>query len=112
MGEKSQESASLCTNPVFFCYYIYIFLQYNAEVRVVGEVKKDTITINGKSFILNHTESVEYIAKIEKYVNQKIEEASVDGMKLDSEKSMIMASINITDELFKTQRDLEEALKE
>ena len=77
----------------------------------MSEVKKMTVNINGKDYVLNHTESEEYIHRIGKYVNQKIDEASIDGMKLDSSKSTVMACINLADELFKAQHDLEEALR-
>ena len=76
----------------------------------MSEVKKLTVNVNGQDYVLNHTESDEYIHQISKYVNQKIKEASVDGMKLDSNKSAVMACINLTDELFKCRQDLEEAL--
>ena len=77
----------------------------------MDEINKMTININGKDIVLNHTESDEYIHRIAKYVNQKIQEASVDGMKLDSSKATVMACINLTDELFKCQKDLEDALR-
>ncbi len=73
---------------------------------------KMTIDINGRQYILNHTESEEYIHKIGKYVNRKIAETSVDGMKLVESTANVMACINIADDYFKTQRQLEDALAE
>ncbi|MBE7057332.1 MAG: cell division protein ZapA [Ruminococcaceae bacterium] len=73
---------------------------------------KMTIVINGKQYIINHTESEEYIHKIGKYVNRKIAETSVDGMKLVESTANVMACINIADDYFKAQRELEDALKE
>ena len=73
---------------------------------------KMTIVINGKQYIINHTESEEYIHKIGKYVNRKIAETSVDGMKLVESTANVMACINIADDYFKSQRRLQNALEE
>lgn len=73
---------------------------------------KMTIVINGKQYIVNHTESDEYVHKIGKYVNRKIAETSVDGMKLVESTATVMACINIADDYFKSQRQLQNALSE
>lgn len=73
---------------------------------------KMTIDINGKQYILNHTESEEYIHKIGKYVNRKIAETSVDGMKLVENTANVMACINIADDYFKALAEIETLKKE
>ena len=75
--------------------------------------KKITVSINGKDYYLNHTaESDEYVLKLGKYVTQKIQESTVDGIRLDEQKAAVMACLNIADEYFKTWRQLQEANKE
>ncbi len=73
---------------------------------------KMTIVINGKQYIVNHTESDEYVHKIGKYVNKKIAETSVDGMKLVESTANVMACINIADDYFKSQKQLQLAIAE
>lgn len=73
---------------------------------------KMTIVINGKQYIVNHTESDEYVHQIGKYVNKKIAETSVDGMKLVESTATVMACINIADDYFKTKRQLQKAMDE
>ena len=74
------------------------------------DTKKMTVHINGKDYYINHTEADEYIAKIGQFVNKKIQETSVDGMKLMEEKAIVMACINIADEYFKAKKQLQTAL--
>ena len=74
--------------------------------------KKLSITVNGKPYIVNHNETDEYVRKIGHYVNKKIAATSIDGMKLVEPTAMVMACINITDELFKCQELLQQALDE
>ena len=71
--------------------------------------KKMSITINGKQYIVNHNESDEYVHKIGQYVNRKIAETSIGGMKLVEPTATVMACINITDELFKSRKQLQKA---
>ncbi len=78
----------------------------------MDEQKKITVVINGKDYFVNHTESDEYVLKIGQYVNKKIQETSVGGMKLVEEKATVMACINIADDYFKTWRQLQDANKE
>lgn len=73
---------------------------------------KMSIVINGKQYIINHTESEEYIHMIGRYVNRKIAETSVDGMKLVESTANVMACINIADDYFKSQHQLQNALEE
>ena len=74
--------------------------------------KKMSITINGKQYIVNHNESDDYIHRIGQYVNKKIAETSIDGMKLVEPTATVMACINITDELFKSKKQLQKALED
>lgn len=73
---------------------------------------KMTIVINGKQYIVNHTESDEYVHQIGKYVNKKIAETSVDGMKLVESTATVMACVNIADDYFKSQRQLQKVTDE
>lgn len=71
----------------------------------MGEKKKITVTINGRNYTLRHDETDEYVHRIVQYLNNKVADVSRGGLQLGEHIALVMAAINITDELFKTQKN-------
>ena len=69
------------------------------------EKNKIRFTINGKTYTLLHDEPEEYMHRIEHYLNTKVAAASKSGIQLGEQTAIVMASISIIDELFKTQKN-------
>ena len=71
----------------------------------MAEKNKIRFTINGKTYTLLHDEPEEYMHRIEHYLNTQVAAASKSGIQLGEQTAIVMASISITDELFKTQKN-------
>lgn len=71
----------------------------------MADKNKIRFTINGKTYTLLHDEPEEYMHRIEHYLNSKVAAASKSGIQLGEQTAIVMASISITDELFKTQKN-------
>ncbi len=71
----------------------------------MAEKNKIRFTINGKTYTLLHDEPEEYMHRIEHYLNTRVAAASKSGIQLGEQTAIVMASISITDELFKTQKN-------
>ena len=71
----------------------------------MAERNKITLTVNGKNYTLVHDEIEDYMKRIEHYLNAKIETASKAGVQLGEQTALIMASISVIDDLFKTQKN-------
>ena len=71
----------------------------------MAEKSKIRFTINGKAYTLLHDEPEEYMHRIEHYLNTKVAAASKSGIQLGEQTAIVMASISIIDELFKTQKN-------
>lgn len=71
----------------------------------MAEKNKIRFTINGKTYTLLHDEPEEYMHRIEHYLNTRVSAASKSGIQLGEQTAIVMASISITDELFKTQKN-------
>lgn len=71
----------------------------------MAEKNKIRFTINGKTYTLLHDEPEEYMHRIEHYLNTRVTAASKSGIQLGEQTAIVMASISITDELFKTQKN-------
>lgn len=69
------------------------------------EKNKIKLTINGKAYTLVHDETEDYMRRIEHYLNGKVTAAAKAGIQLGEQTSVVMASISIVDELFKTQKN-------
>lgn len=66
---------------------------------------KITVRINDKDYTLIHEETEDYIQRVAMYLNNKIAAVSKGGLKLNESMEVVLASINITDELFKAQKN-------
>jgi cell division protein ZapA len=72
----------------------------------MGESKaKINVRINGNDYTLVHQETDDYIQRVVLYLNNKIAEAAKGGLKLKESMELVLASLNITDELFKSQKN-------
>ena len=71
----------------------------------MAEKNKIMLTINGKNYTLVHDETDDYMKRIEHYLNAKIQAAGTAGIQLGEQTALVMASISIIDELFKTQKN-------
>lgn len=66
---------------------------------------KVTVRINGKDYSLAHDEPEDYIHRVAQYLNSKIAGASKGGIQHGDATAMVIAALNITDELFKVQKN-------
>ena len=71
----------------------------------MADKNKIRFTINGKTYTLLHDEPEEYMHRIEHYLNSRVAAASKSGIQLGEQTAIVMASISIIDELFKTQKN-------
>ncbi len=71
----------------------------------MAEKKQIRFTINGKAYTLRHDEPEEYMHRIEHFLNTKVASAAKSDLRLEQQTALVMASIAITDELFKTQKN-------
>ena len=71
----------------------------------MADKNKITLNIGGKNYTLVHDETDDYMKRIEHYLNTKIETAGKAGIQLGEQTALVMASISVIDELFKTQKN-------
>lgn len=71
----------------------------------MADKNKITLSIGGKNYTLVHDETEDYMKRIEHYLNTKIENSGKAGIQLGEQTALIMASISVIDELFKTQKN-------
>jgi len=71
----------------------------------MAEKNKIMLTIGGRNYTLVHDETDDYMKRIEHYLNQKLDAAGNSGIQLGEQTALVMASISIVDELFKTQKN-------
>lgn len=64
-----------------------------------------TVRINGKDYTLLHDETDEYVHRIAHYLNTKIMEASKMGIQQGESTPLVLSALNVTDELFKSQKN-------
>lgn len=72
---------------------------------------KITVEIMGKAYTLISDENEETTKKIASYVNSKMEGLSKNFPSLPFDKLSILASLEITGELFKTKMDCEKRIE-
>ena len=77
-----------------------------------SEKTKVTVQINGRDVTLIHDEQDDYIQRIVIYLNSKIQSITRGGVKMHEASEMALAAINITDELFKAQKNYVSAKNE
>ena len=105
------DTAFTVNKKFFICTFLSVFgkIEKRMEGRASGddmaEKNKIRFTINGKTYTLLHDEPEEYMHRIEHYLNTKVAAASKSGIQLGEQTAIVMASISITDELFKTQKN-------
>ena len=71
----------------------------------MSEKTKVTVQINGREVTLVHDESDDYIQRVVIYLNNKIQAIAKGGVKMNEAAELALVSINITDELFKAQKN-------
>ena len=78
------------------------------------EKKRISVVIDGKVYILAGSESEAHMQRVASYVDSKLREIKVAGSygKLSREYKNILLSLNIAEELFKLQDELEVIRKE
>ena len=72
-----------------------------------------TVTINiiGMDYNLKGRESEEYLVEIAKYVNEKVKDIMANNRKLSSTAGATLVALNIADELFKADEEVETLIK-
>ncbi|HLE05116.1 MAG: hypothetical protein HW385_72 [candidate division NC10 bacterium] len=70
-----------------------------------------TVMILGEQYTIRATEDPAYVRKVARYVDEKLEAVVKGSPSLPSNKAIVLASLNIADELFKreTERERSEA---
>ena len=71
----------------------------------MSEKTKVTVLINSREVTLVHDEADDYIQRIVLYLNNKIQAITKGGVKMNEATELALAGINITDELFKAQKN-------
>ncbi|WP_259678931.1 cell division protein ZapA [Clostridium chauvoei] len=71
-----------------------------------------TIKINGVEYNLKGRENQEYLVQVAKYVDGKVKDIMSNNKKLSSTAAATLASLNIADELFKADIEIEALIKE
>lgn len=71
----------------------------------MSEKQKMTVYINGREVTLVHDEPEDYIQRVVLYLNNKIQAIAKGGVKMNEATELALTSINITDELFKAQKN-------
>ncbi len=67
------------------------------------EKNKLTVTINGRMYTLVSEESREYMQELSEYVNKSVEKVVNNNPSLMGERPIVLAALNICDELFKAE---------
>ena len=65
------------------------------------------ITVMGRRFNLKGAHDPEHIARVERYINERIDEVKAAGGPVDTTNLMILVALNLTDDLLKSRDDLE-----
>ena len=70
-----------------------------------------TVKINGMEYNLKGKEDDEYLLKVSEYVDGKFKEVSSNNNKLSISSVAVLSALNIADELFKCNNEVEDLLK-
>ena len=65
------------------------------------ENNKVSVTINGRMYTLVSEETMEYMRELSDYVNQNVQKVKDKNPALMGERPIVLAALNICDELFK-----------
>src|SRR3970040_2273827 len=66
-----------------------------------------TVMILGEQYTIRATEDPAYVRKVARYVDEKLEAVVKGSPSLPSNKAIVLASLNIADELFKGEAERE-----
>jgi cell division protein ZapA (FtsZ GTPase activity inhibitor) len=69
------------------------------------------IVIMGQTFRLQGSHDPEYVARVERFLNGKIDAARKIGGTVDSSQLMILVALNLVDDCFSKERELEDVYK-
>ena len=69
------------------------------------------IVIMGQTFNLRGTHDPEYISRVEKFLNDRISAAKKATGTVDSSQLMVLVALNLVDEYFSKERELEDLHK-
>ena len=69
------------------------------------------ISVKGKKYLLNGTYSGEYLKRVEKYINLRIEDVERAGGPLDSSSLMVLVALNLADDCLKKEDEISSLLK-
>ena len=75
------------------------------EIQIMPEKNKMNVQINGREVTLIHDEQEDYIQRIVLYLNNKIQAITKGSVKMNEAAELSLTAINITDELFKAQKN-------
>ncbi len=64
-----------------------------------------SVTILGERYTIRAAEDVEYVQRVAQYVEEKLSEVVKGSPSLPSSKAVVLASLNIADELFKLEAE-------
>ena len=73
----------------------------------MGELKKVSVKIQGKEYVISSTEDTEHIQKIAYYVDKKLEQVMSLNSSLDIVRASTLVSLNLADSLFKAVNTIE-----
>ena len=104
------DTKKFASHNIFLCTYFHFFdiiqlIIYCGRKCVMAEKSRIKLNINGKTYTLLHDEPEDYMRRIEHFLNTRVSAASKSGIQLGEQTAVIMASISIVDELFKTQKN-------
>ena len=71
----------------------------------MSEKTKVNVQINGREVTLLHDEPEDYIQRIVLYLNNKISAITKGNVKMNESSELALTALNITDELFKAQKN-------
>jgi cell division protein ZapA len=64
-----------------------------------------SVTILGERYTIRASEGAEYVQRVAQYVEEKLSEVIKGSPSLPSSKAIVLASLNIADELFKVEAE-------
>jgi len=70
------------------------------------------IVIMGQTFNLQGNHDPEYVARVEQFLNAKIDAANKAGGTVDSSQLMILVALNLVDDCFSKEREIENLHKD
>lgn len=74
----------------------------------VDNKNRVSVTIYGENYKMCSTSSPEYMSRLAKYVDEKMEQIGQANSRLGSHKIAVLTAVNLADELFRTRRELRE----